>query len=222
MLLATLLLLCTFGYSLRAQDSLHFQPLFQQQPLELDKVYSLGTAQKSTSISQLKFYIGYLECWQDQQLVHTIHPTYHLLDASNPSSLSLNLPDSLTFNQLRFWVGVDSATNAQGVQGGALDPMQGMYWTWQSGYINFKLEGKSAYCSSRGQEFQFHVGGFQQGYCPVQQVILEVTAGEDIRIGLEVDQLLLLANLEENDHLMSPSQQAMDFAQFFPLVFRIL
>ncbi|MGH1339357.1 MAG: MbnP family protein [Aureispira sp.] len=207
-----------------AQDTLQFSALFQGQPLQLDRMYVVEDSSQQITISRLRFYIGVIELWQDQQQVYTFPATYYLVDLEAPNSLNLpfNLPKGITYNHLKLHIGVDSLTNAQGVQGGALDPMQGMYWTWQSGYINFKLEGTSTHCMSRGQEFQFHIGGFKRPYYPLQELSLEVQQGTLIEIGLAIDQLLFLANLKENDHIMSPNQKGVDFSQLFPFVFFIL
>ncbi|MFT4599180.1 MAG: hypothetical protein ACI9WM_001432, partial [Arenicella sp.] len=52
-----------------------------------------------------------------------------------------------------------------------LDPIHGMYWTWQSGYINTKIEG------SRGDEkFTYHLGGYSFPYNASQEVMLPVSS----------------------------------------------
>ena len=52
------------------------------------------------------------------------------------------------YNQITFTIGVDSLRSTMDVskRPGVLDPAQGhdgMYWTWNSGYIFFKMEGIS-------------------------------------------------------------------------------
>ena len=72
-----------------------------------------------------------------------------------PSSLALQIPSNIPFSKLKFQLGIDSLTNVSGAMGGDLDPTKGMYWTWQSGYINMKIEGKSNSCKTRKNQFQF-------------------------------------------------------------------
>ena len=60
--------------------------------------------------------------------------------------------------RIYFQIGIDSLTNVSGDLDGDLDPALGMYWAWNSGYINMKLEGKSSSCKSVKKEFQFHIG----------------------------------------------------------------
>jgi hypothetical protein len=63
-------------------------------------------------------------------------------------------------------VGVDSIRNTMDVsrRKGALDVAgiaKGMYWQWNSGYIFFKMEGKSkSIPDSLSNNFYYHIGGF--------------------------------------------------------------
>ena len=41
-----------------------------------------------------------------------------------------------------FSMGVDSLKQAKPLYSGDLNPLKNMYWTWQSGYIQLKAEGK--------------------------------------------------------------------------------
>ena len=68
---------------------------------------------------------------------------YQLLDASEPSSLTFALDSVLNgeYTSVKFLIGVDSSRNHTGVQDGALDPVHGMIWSWNTGYIFFKHEG---------------------------------------------------------------------------------
>jgi hypothetical protein len=60
-------------------------------------------------------------------------------------------------------LGVDSIRNVSGIQTGALDPLKGMFWTWNSGYVMAKLEGSSESSNSAGNRFTYHIGGFRPG-----------------------------------------------------------
>jgi hypothetical protein len=57
-------------------------------------------------------------------------------------------------------VGVDSARNVSGAQTGALDPANGMFWTWNTGYIMAKLEGNAP--TSPSGTFEYRIGGFKE------------------------------------------------------------
>ena len=75
-------------------------------------------------------------------------------------ALCLEIPEDTEFDAIQFNLGIDSLTNVSGALGGDLDPTKGMYWTWQNGYVNFKLQGTSDLCNNPKNEFEFHLGGY--------------------------------------------------------------
>lgn len=86
---------------------------------------------------------------------------YYLVDEGNASSLSFNLeaPES-TYSTISFLLGVDSTRNVSGAQTGALDPLNDMFWTWNSGYIMAKMEGTSPQSTVVNKKVEYHIGGF--------------------------------------------------------------
>ena len=123
------------------------------------------------------------------------------------------------WDSIHFIVGVDSATQLKGAQGGDLDPMHGMYWSWRSGYINFKCEGVSSSCPSRNNAFMFHIGGFQAPFNTIQSVSLPVYS-DTVVLQIDLTPLLTLSSITQNYEVMSPSAKAMTFANQFPSLFR--
>ena len=97
--------------------------------------------------------------------------------------------------------------------GGDLDPTKGMYWAWQSGYINFKLEGTSDACKSRNHEFQFHVGGYQQPFYCLKSLTFAVKQAQLMTINLDVKKILDNLDLKTHHHIMSPNKEAVILAQ---------
>jgi hypothetical protein len=64
---------------------------------------------------------------------------YFLVDFSDTTTTTLKLTIlPYLYNRLSFVIGVDSARNVSGAQTGALDPANGMFWTWNTGYIMAK------------------------------------------------------------------------------------
>ena len=118
-------------------------------------------------------------------------------------------------------MGIDSLTNVSGAIGGDLDPTKGMYWTWQSGYINLKLEGKSNLCPSSKKDFQFHLGGYQAPFNGLQQV--SFPSQKEQKIELKVNLLTFLQNINvaKESHIMSPNQAAVLMAQQWAKAFEI-
>ena len=66
------------------------------------------------------------------------------------------------------------ASNVAGAIGGTLDPINGMYWAWNSGYVNFKIEGTSTLSNARKNAFKFHLGGYQHPYNSYRAVLIKI------------------------------------------------
>lgn len=109
--------------------------------------------------------------------------SYHLLDAGDSASLTVRIHGGARpFRRIAFHVGVDSARNVSGAQTGALDPMYGMFWTWNTGYINVRLEGTSDRSDAPGGRFEYHIGGFRSGEATRRAVALDLPAGQSHRL----------------------------------------
>jgi hypothetical protein len=127
-----------------------------------------------------------------------------LIDIENENSLKISIPSNLMFDQVLFNIGIDEETNKTGAKGGALDPIHGMYWTWNSGYINFKLEG----LYNNNNEFMFHVGGFMKPYNTLQKVKINKAKEHNSKLELNFDRFL--NSLDFNlDKILSPGKNAL-------------
>lgn len=188
-----------------------FSPTFNNTALEIDKKYKFQG--KDIEIHVLKFYVSNIEFYQNHQKVGSFAKEHHLIDLEKPESLILNQPNNIRFNKITFNLGIDSTTNVSGAFGEDLDPTNGMYWTWQSGYINFKLEGKSKLCPSRNNQFSFHIGGYQYPFNSLQKISLPVPNSTEINIEIDVETLLKNINLKQTFEVMSPNQKAMEIAK---------
>lgn len=98
--------------------------------------------------------------------------------------------------------------NVSGAMGGDLDPMKGMYWTWNSGYINFKLEGNSPECPSRNNAFQFHLGGYTSPNSTLRNLSFQIPPDEKIMLRMDISRFLMAVDLNKQHHIMSPGPDA--------------
>jgi hypothetical protein len=208
-------------YSQESPVSIQFNPTYNTLPIESGKKYPYKN--DSIEISTLKFYISNIQFYQDNQLVDEVAKKYHLIDIENPPSLTINHSnkENKKFNRIHFCIGVDSITNVSGAFGGDLDPTNGMYWTWQSGYINFKLEGSSKLCPARKNQFTFHIGGYQYPNNSIQQLDLKVNSNDAIVIDIDLSKLLSEIKLNEFYEVMSPNEKAMNMAKRIKAAFSI-
>lgn len=124
------------------------------EPILLEKDYVVGN--ELWRFQTVKFYISAFTTISEKGT--QAFPT-KLIDLEVPSSQSLGQIDSAVA-RIDFLLGTDSLSNVSGILEGALDPINGMYWAWNSGYINIKTEG--IYTDSMDKEipFEFHLGGY--------------------------------------------------------------
>lgn len=101
------------------------------------------------------------------------HSGYYLIDQAKPASrqISIPLPEG-TYQAVSFLLGVDSLHNVSGAQAGVLDPTQDMFWTWNTGYVMVKMEGRSPASHLVNHKYEFHAGGFSGPYSVLKNIPL--------------------------------------------------
>ncbi|MEZ4918382.1 MAG: MbnP family protein [Saprospiraceae bacterium] len=85
---------------------------------------------------------------------------HHLIDIEEPSTATLafdSIPNK-SYTHFRFFVGIDPQHNHDGDQEGALDPVHGMLWSWNTGYIFYKHEGSYLNAAGEWKQLLFHYG----------------------------------------------------------------
>jgi hypothetical protein len=189
--------------------------------LELNDNFIL--IQDTFQISVLKFYVSNITLLLKDETVWQNNKQFYLVDFENNKNISLQLPKNVTdYDVLKFNLGIDSTTNVAGVLGGDLDPTKGMYWTWQSGYINFKIEGTSSQSPTRNNEFIFHIGGYKSPNNPLQTIELKLEEHMNtIHIQFDLESFFSQINLKELNQIMSPSKNAVELAKVVKNVFSI-
>ena len=127
---------------------------------------------ESLSISQLQYFISNIKLRRTDGKEYATNQDdgYFLIQESVPAThmVKLKVPEG-DYNQLTFVLGVDSLRNTMNIskRTGVLDPASsmdnGMYWSWNSGYIFFKMEGESPAAPADpigNRKFRYHIGGF--------------------------------------------------------------
>lgn len=132
-------------------------------PLTLGAPYQYVNANNdSFYISTFKYYISNISFTDANNNTWSETESYHLINAADPASLSFTVTGipAGDYVSMRFMIGVDSARNCSGAQTGALDPANDMFWTWNTGYIMAKLEGKSPVSTASAHNISFHIAGY--------------------------------------------------------------
>lgn len=137
-----------------------FNNLIHDTPLVLYDSGYINPFGESYFITKFKYYVSNTVLFTSGK-ANNIKNDYHLIDQSIDSSLSftVNFAEN-AYDSIQFLLGVDSAMNTSGAQTGALDPMNDMFWTWNSGYVMLKLEGTSPQSSIVNNKVEYHIGGF--------------------------------------------------------------
>lgn len=188
----------------------NFECVFASQQLKPGYTYYHSQTEDSIRIDVCRFYVSNIKFMRDERVVFDGGNAVYLIDASDSNSylLKFTLPDTVQWNELKFSLGTDSVTNTSGALGGSLDPANGMYWAWQSGYINLKLEGRSAKCTARKNLFQYHLGGYAYPHNTIREVKISCVQRERVTILFEADRFFEIVNVKETAAIMSPGEAA--------------
>lgn len=188
---------------------------YKGQEVRFGETYYRYNITDSILFDDLKIYLTNFRLLNGNKVVWTDQERYHLCEAADSTSFSFTLStESHGYNKIEFDLGIDSVTNASGIKGGSLDPTKGMYWAWQSGYINCKIEGKSNLCATRQHEFQYHLGGYLPPFYALQHISTEVHTGiKKVFINLPLDEIFDSLDLRTKNQIMIPGNEAVNISR---------
>jgi len=193
--------------------------------IERDSVYENNSGEKY-SVTKFKYYLSNLKAGE-----HLIPESYFLVNALGETSFRIDLPAS-TYKKISFMIGVDSTRNCSGAQTGALDPLNDMFWTWNTGYVMFKLEGSSPNSTADLQRIEHHIGGFRGPFKTMRHFEIVFPQGLEIKNNIQQD-ILVDVNLDKywsgNELIqisklpliMTPGRQASLMADNLPSMFSL-
>ncbi len=151
---------------------------------------------ESYTITKFKYYVSNISVSFPGIASAAEKESYHLIDESKAASLSFSFDVKVNkYNLLYFLLGVDSTRNVSGAQTGALDPLNDMFWTWNSGYIMAKMEGTSPQSTQVNNKLEYHIGGFSGANSALRYItlgtpgstILDIREGKTSEIVIEAD-----------------------------------
>jgi len=172
--LLLLILLFMASRTAAQQVQLEISHAVAGQPMQLQTASYTNAAGDTFNITLFKYYLSNFSLIAADGRKITLDPAYFLVSEDNPASKKILLPQCPRgeYTQLSFMIGVDSVLNFSGPQDGALDPLHGMFWTWNSGYIMAKLEGTSPSSRLPNHMLQFHIGGYRAPHVTQRMVTL--------------------------------------------------
>lgn len=214
--------------------SIHIE--FDNYAGEEDLVFNtdyINSSGETFRVTKLNYYISNIRLTTTSGTEYVVpqDSSYFLVMEDDEASqvITLNNVPAGDYNAITFMIGVDSLRSTMDIskRTGALDPAQGhdgMYWTWNSGYIFFKMEGTSpAAPVDQENKFYYHIGGYGGYDSPTLNNIRETTismnggraevrAGRSPQVHLHADVLQLFENpttIKIEDH---PSVMFSDFS----------
>lgn len=152
--------------------------------LVLDTVRYINAHNDTFTVTKLNYYISNIQLKATDGSIYQEKESYHLVKSIDPSTWKFKLskvPPNM-YTSISFIIGVDSIRNVSGAQTGALDPAEGMFWSWNSGYIMSKLEG--SYWKADGTEelIMFHPGGFAGANSVIRSVQLALPSAASVTL----------------------------------------
>ncbi len=190
---------------------------WKNQPLEINTKY-ISKNNDTLLISQLKFYLSDIQILFEDEFLFK-ETKHHLINMEELHSI--NIPITKKHKKIKtisFSVGVDSLASVSGALSGDLDPSNGMYWAWQSGYINMKIEGSSSSCKTRKNAFHFHIGGYLEPNYALRKVTL-YPKSENLELEMDLAKLFDNLLLSETNSIMIPGKEAMKIADLSAQIF---
>lgn len=221
-----LLLFVLFFHSIVAQEKkdtlrMQFHFKFDNASLKTNQPY-ISKQLDTLQIDVIRFYVSDIQIqYADDTFLKS--DTNHLVDIEIPTSqqIPLGLNHKKEIKKIIFSVGVDSLASVSGALSGDLDPAKGMYWAWQSGYINMKIEGKSTSCKTRKNQFQFHLGGYLKPYNALRTIALEPKYSQTINVAVDLANFFSEVSLSQINSVMIPGKRAMQLTDTSVKMFTI-
>ena len=204
-------------------SSINFKLKFKNESLGHHKQY-ITSNRDTLAFETFKCYISSIQIYYTDNTIFKQKDSFHLLDLENPSSfiIPITTVNDKLISKVTFNIGTDSLTNTSGALNGDLDPINGMYWSWQSGYINLKIEGKSPSCKTRKNEFYFHIGGYRNPFTTMRKIeLIYDKKANQINIGMDLNKFFANIKLAETNSIMIPGELAMKLADYSTKLFYI-
>lgn len=163
-----------------------FKNTVKGNPLVLNTGVYSNSFGEQYNVAKFKYYISNVVMNGTQ--ISAGSSEYYLVDEGNAASLSFSFTaKSQIYSSLSFLLGVDSARNVSGAQTGALDPLNDMFWTWNSGYIMAKLEGTSPQSTVVNNKVEYHIGGFAGTNSVLKNINLTVPSSINVPLNVDPD-----------------------------------
>lgn len=202
--------------------TIRFDNRFGNEQLIPEQTYYLNGTD-TLVINRFKYYISHIQLINAKGQSFVSPNQYYLVDMADEKSTTIQfaVPED-NYTGIRFLLGVDSIRNVSGVQTGVLDPLHGMFWTWNSGYIMAKLEGTASSSVIAGKQFTYHIGGFRKHHTTTRIIQLKTSPFTNrLTITADASKWFNGINIAREPVCHSPGALAVRFANNYSTMFSI-
>ncbi len=211
------ILLCSISSLGQKKITIKFEHIANSKKIVLnDSTYKNNGGEKY-NINKLKYYVSNISFMMDKKF-DTHHEVY-LIEVSKTDSIIIASKQGKIWG-IYFTIGIDSTLNCSGAQSGVLDPLNNMFWTWNNGYVFFKLEGTSPSSTADKNRIEHHIGGYKGAYKTQRRIYLPIKkVSNTITIQMDLDKYWNNIKIAEIPVIAAPSRQAKMIADNFVAMF---
>ena len=210
-IIALFTVIFSFKSSQKAKVHIQFKNHVGNAILQIDSTYKNALGQDFT-IANFKYYIGNITFKKADGKTYATQE-YFLINEHEEDSKKITLNDvpEGNYTSIEFIIGVDSLHNCSGLQEGALDPTNGMFWAWNTGYVFLKLDGSAPLSKSVNNVFEYHIGGYKHSTNSIRKITLNfkgdkiASASNPLSISIKADALEVLKTPTTIDFSKLPS-----------------
>lgn len=191
-----------------APVNISFEHFVGDEILKLDSANYKNALGQTFTVSKFKYYVSNFHFKNSAGKNISMEGSFLINEDEEDSKkiLLTNIPAG-NYTSMDFIIGVDSLHNCSGAQSGALDPVNAMYWAWNTGYIFLKLEGRAATSLSPGHFFEYHIGGYKQPTNCIRKISFDLGKSEsitkEIKIKVNILEILKTPNTIDFSKLSS-------------------
>lgn len=193
-----------------AKVLVHFKPMWGDQPFVMQQVYHDDFGNRIRSDKFMQYYSNIrLQAVSGDD---AIMKDFYLADFYNTIDFEFDVAPG-NYNHFNFDIGIPEEYNKD--QDPAQYPnshplsvagSQGMFWTWNTGYIFLKFEGKADTTGTEGAELlepiAIHIGDdpmFTRVSSPTMDLQLEAGETREINVLIHVDQIFAIGAVNDID-----------------------
>lgn len=198
-----------FCNSLKGQKSFILEATLGNEPVQCGK-WKVDANSDSFQINRCAMYLSNLQFYALGKPI-TAPEKPLLINFCNGAFEFKQVPENA--DSVVFSVGIDSSIQTSGAMGGDLDPVHGMYWTWQSGYIHVKLEAQTSLLKNELNSIVCHLGGYSAPFNTNRKKGFKLYG--EWKVQLNLDQFLGSESFTKVTKVMSPSLLATKLSDAF-------